>query len=134
MPTSDKYAYLDTSAFLKLCWPEPETVALENYLSGWPQLVSAALIWTEALLAAQRHGPVRRAHVERRLLALPVLEISRALFREAGALAAPGLRSLDAIHLAAAISLGGDLGVIVTYDERMRSAAAALGLSVADPR
>ncbi|MBJ7603646.1 MAG: type II toxin-antitoxin system VapC family toxin [Candidatus Dormibacteraeota bacterium] len=120
-----------TSALLKLCWPEPETVALENYLRGWPQLASAALIWTDALLAAHRHGPVRTVHVERRLLALPVLEITRALFQEAGALTDPGHRSLDAIHLAAAISLGADLGVVVTYDERMRSAAAGLGLSVA---
>ena len=44
-----------------------------------------------------------------------------------------GLRSVDAIHLAAAQTLGGTLAELVTYDERMARAAAALGLTVAAP-
>ena len=43
------------------------------------------------------------------------------------------LGSLDAIHLAAARSLGQDLIAVVTYDSRMAVAAAALGLDVASP-
>jgi uncharacterized protein len=41
---------------------------------------------------------------------------------------------LDAIHLAAALELGGDLGVIVTYDDRMLQGAAARGLAATSPR
>ncbi len=134
MPTSDRYAYLDTSAFVKLCWPEPETPVLQSYLSQWPLLVSAALVWTESLRAAQRQGPARLADVERRLAVMPVLEVDRALFRQAGLLTQPTVRSLDAIHLAAALSLGQDLGVVITYDERMVAAASVLGLHVATPR
>jgi predicted nucleic acid-binding protein len=44
------------------------------------------------------------------------------------------LRSLDAIHLAAARTLGDELQAVVTYDERMASAAARLGLHVDTPR
>jgi len=65
---------------------------------------------------------------------MPVLEVDRALFRQAGLLTQPTVRSLDAIHLAAALSLGQDLGVVITYDERMVAAASLLGLHVATPR
>jgi hypothetical protein len=44
------------------------------------------------------------------------------------------MRSLDAIHLAAALGLGGDLGAVVTYDASMSDAAQALGLPVIAPR
>lgn len=37
------------------------------------------------------------------------------------------LRSLDAVHLAAAQLLGAELEALVTYDARMAQAAAALG-------
>ena len=43
----------------------------------------------------------------------------------------PPLRSLDAVHLAAAPrSLGADLAAVITYDRRMASAARELGLRV----
>ncbi|MBK5250721.1 MAG: VapC toxin family PIN domain ribonuclease, partial [Actinomycetales bacterium] len=43
------------------------------------------------------------------------------------------LRSLDAVHLAAALSLGDDLEGIVTYDDRLAEAAQANGVPVASP-
>jgi len=44
------------------------------------------------------------------------------------------LRTLDAIHLVSAASLGPDLAMIVTYDARMAAAAAARALPVVSPR
>jgi predicted nucleic acid-binding protein len=41
------------------------------------------------------------------------------------------LRSLDAIHLAAAIAVGADS--LLTYDDRLASSAAAVGLNVLAP-
>jgi predicted nucleic acid-binding protein len=43
------------------------------------------------------------------------------------------LRSLDAIHLASAASLGAAIGVPVTCDRRMARAATALGMAVLAP-
>jgi hypothetical protein len=43
------------------------------------------------------------------------------------------IRSLDAIHLAAAPSLGSDLDVVVSYDQRMLEGARLLGLPTASP-
>jgi predicted nucleic acid-binding protein len=64
---------------------------------------------------------------------MPVMEVDRALFRQAGLLGPSTMRSLDAIHIAAAMSLGPDLGVVITHDERMAAAAGLFGLPVALP-
>jgi predicted nucleic acid-binding protein len=133
VPTSDRYAYLDTSAFVKLCWPEPESEALHSYLRGWPHRVSAALLWTEALRAAQRQPALRIEQTQRLLQRMPMMEVDRTHFRQAGLLGPATMRSLEAIHIAAAMSLGPDLGVVVTYDERMAAVAGLFGLPVAFP-
>ncbi len=44
------------------------------------------------------------------------------------------LRSLDAIHLAAALDLGDDLEGLVTYDERLANAAMVNGVAVVAPQ
>jgi len=44
------------------------------------------------------------------------------------------LRSLDAIHVASAQSLGDDLGAMITYDERMLVAARSAGVPTLAPR
>jgi uncharacterized protein len=44
-----------------------------------------------------------------------------------------GLRSLDAIHLATALSLGDDVGAVFAYDTRLSEAAADAGLDVRAP-
>jgi predicted nucleic acid-binding protein len=43
------------------------------------------------------------------------------------------LRTLDAIHLATALSLGGAFDAFVAYDERLLEAAHAYGLGTASP-
>jgi predicted nucleic acid-binding protein len=45
----------------------------------------------------------------------------------------PLLRTLDAIHLASASSLGATLGGFVAYDARLAQAARNLGLTVFSP-
>ena len=133
MPTSDRYAYLDTSAFIKLCWPEPESQALHSYLRGWPLRVSAALLWIEALRAAQRESAARVQHAQRLLQRMPIIDVDRTVLRQAGLLGPSFMRSIDAIHIAAAMSLGPDLGVVITYDQRRAAAAGLFGLRLASP-
>lgn len=43
------------------------------------------------------------------------------------------LRSLDALHLATALSIREEVGVFVTYDERLGHAAEGQGLRVMQP-
>lgn len=51
----------------------------------------------------------------------------------AAALAPISLRTLDAIHLASALSLGEVVRTFVTYDERLRTAGTAAGVEIAAP-
>lgn len=64
---------------------------------------------------------------------LELLDLDDALL-DAAALLPVAVRTPDAIHLAAAVAMGDELSALVTYDERMASAARGLGLEVVSPR
>ena len=130
---SDRYVYLDTSAFMKLITPEFETAALQRYLMSRSLRVSSALLRAEALRAAARVSLEHVAKVRRQLRKVAMIDISRELLEQAGSLPPADMRSIDAIHIAAALSLGDDLGDIVTYDSRMISAGLIHGLTVVSP-
>jgi len=130
---SGRLVYLDSSAFVKLVITEAETAALSAYLRRRSVAVSATLLRTEALRAATRASPAAILAVRRALREIAFLDLDRDLLDQAGTLAPIGLRSLDAVHVAAALSLGDDLDELVTYDARMAAAATASGLVVASP-
>lgn len=62
-----------------------------------------------------------------------LLPLDDALLDDAISLRPTGLRSLDAIHLATALSVRDEIGAFVTYDERLVVAAEDEGLSVCRP-
>jgi predicted nucleic acid-binding protein len=76
--------------------------------------------------AAVRRGQDVLARVE-------LVRVNDRVLGTAGSLLPSELRTLDAIHLATAQELGSDVARVVTYDERMASAAEALGWPVASP-
>ncbi len=131
---SGRVVYLDTSAFVKLVVAEPESAALERFLSRWPERTSATLLRTEAVRALRRSGNDERVGAARRLFAgMRLIRLDEVLLDRAGELDPRELRSLDAVHLATALAVGADLGVLVTYDERLADAARQRGLTVQSP-
>lgn len=88
---------------------------------------------TEVVRALQRHGSHEDDDPEGLLEAFTVLDLTPGICRTAGALAPVALRSLDAIHLATALSIGDQALELVTYDARLARAAALHGLAVAHP-
>ena len=64
---------------------------------------------------------------------LTLLTVPASVFAAAGRLDPDELRSLDAIHLTAALELGDDLEALVTYDERLQHAARLNGIEVVAP-
>jgi predicted nucleic acid-binding protein len=126
-------AYLDASAFVKLVLEEPESGALDLALNDW-RWTSSALLEVEATLTVRRRDPARLDASRVLLGAVRTLEIDADVRRAAAELTDPGLRSLDAIHLATALSLGDRCGTVFAYDERLIAAAHAHGLSVTVPR
>ena len=63
---------------------------------------------------------------------LALRPLDREVLLEAGSLAEPALRTLDAIHVAAAIDLAPTDG-FVSYDERQAAAARLAGLRTVAP-
>ena len=125
--------YLDSSAIVKLAVEEPESTALRSYLRRRNPLVSSALVRTEVLRALLLEGEAGVARGRAVLGRIDLIRINDRILNAAGALLPPELRSLDAIHIASAQLLGGDLGQLVTYDDRMLAAARLLGITTVSP-
>jgi predicted nucleic acid-binding protein len=64
---------------------------------------------------------------------IDLLPVSRAIVEQAAALVPTDLRSLDAIHLASALSVKADLTALIAYDSRLCSAATESGIEVLSP-
>lgn len=129
---SEGHWYLDTSATAKLVRTEAETAALRRWLRprNW---LSSDLQRTELRRAAIRAGGRAPARADRLLLDVDLIVVDATVFDAAGRLPSPNLRSLDALHIAAATTLGPDLAGIVAYDLRLAEGARALGITVASP-
>jgi len=129
-----KAVYLDASAFVKTVVSEPGSRALRSYLSGRPERrVSSAMLRTEAVRAVRHLGPGALSTVREGLRDVDLVAIDDRILDAAGSLEPRILRTLDAIHVATALSIGDDLAEIITYDERMTEAAHLLGLQTSSP-
>lgn len=127
--------YLDASALVKLIRPEPESPALLAALREWRDRVTSSLSALEVRRALRRIKP-RPSHWKRAdeaLRRVGRIGIGEPILEAAAQLDPPELRTLDAIHLATALSLGNDLGAFVTYDRRLRDAARAMKIEVLSP-
>lgn len=127
-------AYVDSSALLKLARREPETSALEADLAGRDGLLASRLAALECRRAARRSSRPRVLQtVDEVLAAVYLLDLTEAIIDQAAIIDPPVLRSLDAIHLATALSIGDPDLEVITYDARFAEAARAHGLTVVQP-
>jgi predicted nucleic acid-binding protein len=127
--------YLDTSALLKLVVAEAESGALMEWLRDWPDHLTSTLARIEALRTLKRKGASKAAfaRAEAVLSAVDAIHLDGPVLANAGTLKDPLLRSLDAIHLACAMSIGDVPEALVTYDARLASAARRLKITVVAP-
>jgi predicted nucleic acid-binding protein len=127
--------YLDSSAIVKLAVPEPESRALFAWLLERSERLSSAIARVEVTRALRRadRGAAALRRARDVLDRIALIPIDRPILDAAGRLDPTELRSLDAIHLASALSLGDDLAGVVTYDGRLGAAAAAAGIEVWTP-
>jgi len=129
--SGDPLVYADTSALGALLVLQPETRALLDWLDQTrARLVSSDLLETELRRMAVREGR-DQAKVSAILDGVSLAALDRATYRSAGFLPMPYLRTLDALHLEAAIRL--DVDAILTYDKRLGDSAGEVGLDVIAP-
>jgi uncharacterized protein len=140
--------YFDTNALLKLVREDAQSEALGAFIDARPatRWFSAEIAKTELARTVRRvnHDDSGRlvdesrlraelSHAERVWERLDVIAVSTRLLDAAAAIEQPFLRTLDAIHLAAAMSLRTSLSAFVTYDKRLAAAAQEAGLPVRSP-
>ena len=129
--TSRTVVYVDTSALGALLVEQLESDALEGWLDQTSDmLVSSDLLEVELRRLAVREG-IDQADVTRLLDGVSIAALDRAVYRSAGLLPMPYLRTLDALHLEAAMRL--DAAAVLTYDRRLSKAARSVGLRVVAP-
>jgi len=140
--------YFDTCALLKLIRADTQSQALGAFIDARPttRWFSSEVARTELARTIRRinHDDRGRLLDESRLRAelgyaeglwerLDLIAVSTRVLGEAADIEQPFLRTLDAIHLAAAASLRTSLSAFVTYDKRLAPAAQEAGLPVLSP-
>jgi len=121
---------------VKLVQHELESEALRRFLHQHPddERVTSTLARVEVVGGVLSGASPAVAHARRQLARVHQIVMDVEVLDLAATLA-PGLRirTLDAIHLATAEMLGADLRAVVTYDQRMATAASTRSLGVVAP-
>jgi uncharacterized protein len=129
--------YLDTSALVKLIRIEVGSNDLGDWLDERTEMpwITSVLAEIELPRAIWAVAPEGLSAVPSVLARLDRFEIDPVIRATAAAYPDPGLRSVDAIHLATAQTAASTapLTALVTYDSRLSQAADAMGMTVVAP-
>lgn len=128
--------YVDSSALLKRYVDEADSDTAEMLMRSDPSLATARHAVVEVRRNLARVLSVGDAAAARDAFAadlarLSIVELDAETCERAATIAeVTGVRSFDALHLAAAQRSGGTDATIVTFDLRQAQAARALGMTV----
>jgi predicted nucleic acid-binding protein len=120
---------------VRLVVKEAESGHLRRWLAARSEVVraSSGIARTELLRAVRRGAPSLVDLAQDVLATVHLVAVTPTVLHDAATVEPPALRTLDAIHLATARRIAGDLDAFVGYDERLLDAARSLGLRVASP-
>ena len=135
MADRPRVVYLDSSAIVKLVVREAETEALRAYL-GSAVLVSSVVASVEVPRASHlKTGDVATiGHAEQVLARFFLIGLDAGVRSMAARAQPPELRSLDAIHLVAALQVSSRIEAAVIYDQRLAETARMSNVVVQAPR
>jgi len=128
--------YVDSSALLKRYVDEPDSEAADALLRSDSSLLTARHAIVEirrnlARLLGETDAAAARSAFAQDLRAFSIVELDEVTCETAAGIAEmTGVRTLDALHLAAAQRVGGGAVPLLTFDLRQAQAARSLGLTV----
>lgn len=128
--------YVDSSALLKRYVDEPDSEGCERFLGSDPVLLTARHTVVEvrrnlARIVEEKDLPAQREAFMNDLESFSIVELDEVTCDAAAGIAETlGVRTLDALHLAAAQRVGGSTISFLTYDTRQAQAARSLGFPV----
>lgn len=126
--------YVDSSALLKRLFPEEESSMVRALLADRTEqadlVASSELAWVEVARAVRRLGVADvDGAVSSACSGIARQRLDSRVLERAHYIGPTSLRSLDAIHLAAAVILGAT--EILTFDQRLADAADSVGVKAA---
>lgn len=127
--------YLDATAMLRLIAQTPETPALTAYLSAHTDTrwISCALTRAELLRMMAGLPTEATEHAHHVLAGIDSVGVTDRLLDAAITLIPAPARTVDALHIAAALSAGPRLRTLVTYDPELARAAAGHHITTVSP-
>jgi predicted nucleic acid-binding protein len=127
-------AYIDTSVLGRVLLAEPDSQAIVLALADFDAWWSSELLLVELRRLAAREGLGPAG--ERLLGGIALVPITAAALQRAAAIEPLNVRSLDAIHLEAAVGLHaqGDVTAVFTYDRQLQAGCTHHGVAVVAPR
>ena len=126
-------AYVDASALTKLLLEEVESSAMLRWYVEAERVVTNRIGIVETRRAVARRQPdVDDERFELLSRSIETFELNARIGQVAATIGPASLRTLDAIHLATALAIGG-IDAFVTYDDRLADAARSIGLPVVRP-
>lgn len=117
---------------MKLFLREAESTALVRAVSG--RIVATSAVSSIEIVRAIRVANATddiECVLDDVLGGCTIVDVEEGVMRSATALAEPGLRALDAVHLASALRVGAE--AMVVYDRQLARAARNAGLSTESP-
>jgi uncharacterized protein len=125
--------YLDTSVLGRVLLDEPDTPAIRRELEHFERHVSSHLLSVELHRLGLRENIL--TYVAELLSGKILIPLDAEILTAAETIAPPTVATLDAIHLATAVSLSnaGKLDALMTYDKQLASGAREHGLEVIAP-
>jgi uncharacterized protein len=132
--------YVDTSVLVKLLVREAESEAVEVELLRWARLATSVVKEVELPRSVARAREERPDAVidgsvvlQGVLASAAIVPLDADIVAEARDVSPVHVSTLDAIHIASALSLGDELAAVATYDHRMQDALAKLKIEVVAP-
>lgn len=125
-------AYVDSSALTKLILDETDSPAMRRWYVESDRVLCSRIGVVETRRAVARGRP-DPDHLDLILRSVEVVEFDEDIGKRAAMVAPVSLRTLDAIHVATAVTLAPQVEAFVTYDDRLAQAARDAGLRVVRP-
>jgi uncharacterized protein len=125
--------YLDTSVLGRVLLDEPDTPAIRRELDRFERHISSRLLSVELHRLGLRENML--TYVADLLSGKVLIPLNEEILTAAETIAPPTVATLDAIHLATAVSLSnaGKLDALMTYDKRLADGAREHGITVLSP-
>jgi predicted nucleic acid-binding protein len=125
--------YVDTSALGRLLLDDADKPLIEQALEAFARRAASSLLRIELRRLGLRHNLLDR--VEPLLAGVLLVPLGRRIATTAERLTPSTVATLDAIHLATAVSLSqaGKLDALMTYDRQLAAGAREHGIAVLSP-